>query len=302
MHVDIVVVSYNTRDLLRQCLASISSTVHDPEVHTFVVDNQSADGAPEMVREEFPNVHMDALDRNPGFGAANNIGMAHCDAPYILFLNPDAQLVGDALAKLVDCLERWPKCVAVGPRLEYPDGTFQRSCRYFPNPARNAWSLSGMEGRIGRITQLKNWLPEEEHVDGAVVDMVSGACFLARRSYMDRINGFDENLFMYEEEADVFLPARRRKWEVRYCADATVIHACGGTVENNAELREFSEYHRFHSKYYCFRKHYGDVAAWGTLASDVAVLGASAALNALRRKESPARKRLGIALRAWRDA
>jgi len=303
MSVDVIIVSFNTVDLLRLCLKSVADAQQElAGVRAIVVDNASHDGSPEMVTAEFPDARLIRLSENIGFGPGNNRGLAVATAELALLLNSDAQLTPGALSKLVAYLETHPKCVAVGPRLVFPDGSYQASCRRFPNPVRNFWNLSGLQARLSnRFRGLQNWLSESEHVSGISVDMVSGACFLVRRAYMESIGGFDENLFMYEEETDVFLPARRRGLEVGFCGDAVVIHGKGGSSEQGG-LREFSLFHGCRSKYYCFRKHYGTWAARATFWSDCAVLGLSALIARLRGRQSLAAAKLAIYRRGYRES
>lgn len=299
--VDVVVVSYNCAGLLRECLASIPPEVRGEVVRIFVIDNASADGTPSMVRQYFPQVHLHALDANIGFGAANNVGIRAGAAEFVLLLNPDAVLRPHAPEYLIACLDADPRCVIAGPRLVYPDGRFQPACRRFPTPLRAAWSLAGFEARLPRVASLRNWLNEEEHAVATSVDMVSGACFLARRSYLERVGLFDENLFMYEEETDLMLPAAREGERVRYCPRAEVVHHGGATVASSA-MGAFSERQLFRSKYVVFRKHYGAFAAWHSYAVDRAILGLSALHHRLRKRESNVTQRLARVKRAWAES
>lgn len=303
MGIDIVIVSFNTRDLLRACLDSIRAHGAGlPNLRTIVVDNGSSDGSPDLVRREYEEVCLVPLDRNLGFGAANNRGMQAGSGDYILFLNSDAELTAGALGTLVDFLERRPQCVAVGPRLEYPDGGFQPSCRRFPTLLRGFWNTTGLHRRLPRAFQtLHSWLTEREHVPGARVDMVSGACFLVRRSYIESIGGFDENLFLYEEELDIFLPARRRGYDVCYCPDARVIHHHGAS-SGEFQGSDTSLYHLFRSKYYAFRKHYGRAVAALAFASDYAVFLASIAVNRLRGTPTSAGRYAALCRKGYRGS
>ena len=302
MKTDIVIVNYNTRELLRACLRSIRKHTDPERVRVYVVDNASTDSSPVFIASEYPAVDLVALDHNIGFGAANNRATVLGKAPYILFLNPDAELTEDALDNLEKCLDTRPQCVIAGPRLEYPDGRFQLSCRRFPSPLRAAWSLAGLERRYPRACpRLCNWFTEAEHLSGYHPDMVSGACFLIRREYFERLGGFDEELFMYEEETDLMLPARRLGFEIAYCRDARVVHHGGASVEA-ASLSTFSMRQLYRSKYYCFRKHYGAGVSRRAYYLDCLLLQASAAWNTLRGRDAAARVRLRVVRRAWKES
>ena len=152
----------------------------------------------------------------------------------------------------------------------------------------------------GRGGGMDNWLSEAEHIPGRQVDMVSGCCFLVRRSYLDEVGGFDEGLFLYEEEMDLFLPARRSGRAVCYCGEAEVVHHHGASSGEHGES-EFAAFHMFRSKYYCFRKHYGACLAWSVYACDQGVYGASAWLNRLRGTASPAPRKQALSRRAYQD-
>jgi GT2 family glycosyltransferase len=301
MSVDVIVVSYNTRDLLRACLASVERTASGvPDLRAYVVDNASHDGSPEMVRAEFPAITLISLDQNIGFGPANNRGMRAGNGAYLLFLNSDAELKDDALPLLVDFLDTHPDCVAVGPRLEYPGGRFQLSCRRFPTFLRSIWNTTGMQQRFpNRFRGLHSWLTEAEHTSGARIDMVSGACFLMRRDYLESIGGFDENLFLYEEEMDVMLPARRLGKDVCYCAEARVVHHHGAS-SGEQQASDISLFHLYRSKYYAFRKHYGGFIAWLTFAGDLGMFRLSTVVNRSRGTSSSAQRNAAFCFKGWR--
>lgn len=301
--IDIVIVSFNTAPLLRQCLAAIRAHTRPGQVQVHVADNASADGSPDLVRQEFPEVRLLALDENIGFGAANNIAAADARGKHLLFLNPDAELTPGALDSLAQTIEQHPRAVIAGPRLVGPGGEPQLSCRQFPTPWRAAWSLSGLEARFGRrVPRWRNWLFPEEHDAPRAVDMVSGACFLVRRQYFEAVGGFDPELFLYEEEMDISIPAARTSQEIRYTPAAQVIHR-GGAAVDAAGLAPFAARHMFRSKYRCFRKHYGPAAARRARFLDQLILGAARCRNLLLFRRRPEIAALHKhARRGWRDS
>jgi GT2 family glycosyltransferase len=300
--VDIIIVSFNTRELLRACLESIARHANEASVQTVVVDNGSGDGSVELVTQEFGWVRLVAVGENLGFGAANNRGIACGQGEYLLFLNSDAELTAGAVDALRECLKCSRLNVIAGPNLFFPDGSFQPSCRRFPTLLRNLWGMSGIQARFpGIVAWLDNWLTEPAHLAGARVDMVSGACFMARRDYMQRIGGFDENLFLYEEEIDVMYPARRAGESVVFCPAAKVMHHRGGSTEPGV-MSSFSARHMYRSKYYAFRKHYGRLRARLAFMTDAAILGVSVFHHRLRRKATPASMHLAMCRRGWRES
>jgi len=290
MSVDIVVVSYNTRDILASCLRSIAATCrHSRHIRTIVVDNASTDGSADMVRRVAPRALVLELERNFGFGTANNKGIAAGGAPYILFLNSDAELTPGAVETLEKYLDDRPDCIAVGPRLVHPDGSFHPSCRRFRSVLRNFWNTSGFQVKFPRLfPSLHDWLREDEHVTGRRVPMISGACMMIRRAYLDSIGGFDENVFLYEEEMDIFLPARRRRMKVCFCGEATVIHHHGASTGGTSQLSDTVLLHAYRSKFYVYRKHRGRIRTRLLYWSDRVPFGVSAFLNGMRKRQTPA--------------
>jgi N-acetylglucosaminyl-diphospho-decaprenol L-rhamnosyltransferase len=249
----IVIVSWNVGELLRRCLQSILATELDVEV--VVVDNASIDGSPEMVRAAFPQVRLIANDENRGFTAANNQGLAVAQGRCLLLLNPDTEVVADALATMVRYLEAHPAVGALGPRLLFPDGRQQPSRRRFPTLAT----------ALVESTVIQEWWAENRILrryymadtpDDAVqpVDWVVGACLLVRRDVYEQVGGLDEGFFMYSEELDWCKRIKDAGWEVVYLPTATVIHHEGKSSEQVVPARHI----RFQtSKVRYFRKHHG---------------------------------------------
>lgn len=297
--VDVVIVSFNTRELLRSCLDALIRYAPPIRVQVFVVDNASQDGSAAMVCEAFPSCQVIASPKNLGFGAANNLGIRAGSAPFVLCLNSDAELTPGALAELVHCLESDAQAFIAGPRLLNPDLSFQPSCRRFPNWTRNFAMYAGLTRRFPSVGQT--WLREEEHQVKGAVDMVSGACFLARREYLELMGCFDENLFLFEEELDLMYPASRAGKKILHCPEARVVHHGGASVAGS-QMSAFAERQLFRSKYYVFRKHYGRMYAWWSYASDCFLFGVSQVFARLRGKQGRGAQLLRAARRGWRES
>jgi len=224
--VAVVVVSYNTCALLRECLQSVAaSTVAPREV--YVVDNASTDGSAEMVGAEFPDVALIALGRNLGFAGANNVALHRCRGSHVLLLNPDATLAPDTLARLRATLDAWPGAAAAGPRILNPDGTLQ-SCGY---PFPTLLSEIRQSKRVNRLLSLVAG-PSREPVGVAPdaaseVDWCDGACMLLRREALDAVGLLDEQYFLYSEELDWCFNARRAGWNIVVDPRAVVRHHRG---------------------------------------------------------------------------
>jgi N-acetylglucosaminyl-diphospho-decaprenol L-rhamnosyltransferase len=257
--VTVVVVSWNVRDLLRRCLASLASGRPGPCVEVIVVDNGSGDGSPDMIRAEFPQAQLIANDRNRGFTAANNQGLAAGRGRYLLLLNPDTEVVGDALATMIDSMDEHPQAGALGPQLRYPDGRLQSSRRRFPTLA-TALVESTVVGEWWPNNRLARRYTMADTPDDAIqpVDWVVGACLLVRRQAYDQVGGLDEGFFMYSEELDWCRRIKAAGWQVIYLPTAVVIHHEGKSSEQVVPARHI---YFQSSKVRYFRKHHGAVAA-----------------------------------------
>jgi N-acetylglucosaminyl-diphospho-decaprenol L-rhamnosyltransferase len=291
----VVIVSWNVRDLLQRCLESIrGSEVQQGgqratsanlavqksrlQVETIVVDNGSNDGSVEMVGEHFPDVHLIANEDNRGFSAANNQGIVVAKGRYVLLLNPDTEVVSDALAMLVTFADAHPDVAIVGPQLLNPDGTVQSSRRRLPT----------LLTAVFESTWLEPWAPRHllEHYrvsdrpDDMVqdVDWITGAAMLARREAIEEVGLLDEGFFMYSEELDWCRRFREAGWRVVYLPAAQIIHHVGKSSEQVTAARHI---HFQTSKVRYFRKHQGPLAAgilrWVLLANYVWQLGLEAA-------------------------
>jgi GT2 family glycosyltransferase len=150
------------------------------------------------------------------------------------------------------------------------------------------------------MPSLASWYVEDEHETGPGPDMVSGACFMARRNYLEGIGGFDEQMFLFEEEGDIARPARGMGLEVHYCAEAAVVHDHGGSVQANT-LSDFARFHVYRSKYYACRKHHGPVRARLLYLTDRGIIAFAVLRRKLRRRDpsEPARE-LAFLCRGWR--
>lgn len=236
--VSVVVVSYNTRDLLERCLLSVQA---QPElgVHTIVVDNGSGDGSTELVRERFASVQLHELRENVGFARANNVGFEHCRGDYVLLLNSDAFLEPGALGELLAAAARHPRAGAVGARLHNVDGTLQRSAWPFPRGGRLMLEAVGLHRplrRLGLIEDLGTW----EHDEERCVDFVIGACLLLRMDAVAEVGGFDEAFWLYGEEADLQRRMAARGWEVVFTPAAVATHVGGASSgASRVRLRHF---------------------------------------------------------------
>jgi GT2 family glycosyltransferase len=226
-----VLVNYNAGADLRRALKSIGDECAGQDWEAIVVDNASADGSV-SIAEEFAQARVVRNQQNVGFARGVNQGLAAASAPLVLIMNPDCRLTPGALKALRTELERHDSCAIVGPRILDPDGSVQGNARGDPNM---------LTGLFGRTTLLRRVLPDlpasRRNVigddlppngdAGVVVDWLSGACMLARRDALLKVNGFDERFFLYWEDADLCKRLRAAGYNVRYVPVATAVHRVG---------------------------------------------------------------------------
>ncbi len=256
MDLSIVVVSWNTRELLRRCLASVD--LENPELATevLVVDNGSVDGSPEMVERDFPAVRLIRNPDNRGFAAANNQAIAASAGRYVLLLNSDAVLLPNTAAILARYLDESPTVGMVGGQLLNLDGSFQASFNDFPSLRQELLLMTGLSRWF--LSPTYPSYPVEKSRARRLVDWVGGACLMVRRATVDAIGGLDESYFMYSEEVDWCVRARRAGWSVAYVPEAKTYHGSGASAQRVPERRRAQIYR---SKWLYFRKHRGPVTA-----------------------------------------
>ncbi len=249
----IIIVSWNVKALLQACLASIEAGRGALSLETIVVDSGSSDGSPEMVREQFPRVRLIAREDNVGFPRGNNIGLAAANGRYLLLLNPDTEVVGDALAAMVAFLEAHPDVGVVGGQLLNPDGTVQSSRRRFPTVATAFFESTWLQPMAPKSILRRYYTEDLADEETADVDWVKGACLMTRRAVLEQVGPLDADYFMYSEELDWCKRIKMAGWRVVYLPVAKVVHYEGKSSEQavtarhinfqRAKLRYFRKYH-----------------------------------------------------------
>jgi N-acetylglucosaminyl-diphospho-decaprenol L-rhamnosyltransferase len=261
MDLSVVIVSWNVRPLLERCLASLVECLDPPalQCEITVVDNASTDGSLEAVRRRFPQVHLIAQDTNLGFTGANNIGIAGSRGRHILLLNPDTQVLGAPLARMVAYLDARPDIGALGPRLLFPDGSIQPSRRRFPNLATAFLESTVLQEWFPRNRVLRRYYVQDRRDDEEQdVDWIVGACMLIRRQAWEQVGPLDEGFFMYSEELDWCRRLKTAGWRVVYVPWVSVIHYEG---QSSSQVVPARHIYFQSSKIRYFRKHHGRVAA-----------------------------------------
>lgn len=249
----IIIVNWNVRDLLRDCLLSIERGRGELTLEVIVVDSASSDGSTAMLAAEFPWVTLIACQENVGFPKGNNLGVAKANGRYILLLNPDTAVLGQALTIMWKYVQDHPDVGIVGAQLLNADGSVQSSRRRFPTLATAFFESTWLEplAPAGLLTRYyAQDVPDDQTAD---VDWVTGACMMAPRTAVTAVGGMDEAYFMYSEELDWCRRMKDAGWRVVYLPAAQIIHYEGKSSEQaivarhinfqQAKLRYFRKYH-----------------------------------------------------------
>jgi len=251
----VVIVNYNTRDLLRACLRSVQESEGIPDLELFVVDNASTDGSAEMVASEFPWVQLIVSSVNGGYAYANNLALKRCTGDYLLLLNPDTVLPPLALRRMLDFMDAHPEAGAAGPKLIRQNGSLDLACRRsFPSPEVSLYRMLGLSRlfprsrRFGRynLTYLDPDVPAE-------VDSVVGAFMMVRAEAARQVGLLDESFFMYGEDLDWAFRIKAAGWKVLYNPEVVVLHYKGASSRRNSR-KAIVEFYRAMDVFY--RKHY----------------------------------------------
>ena len=247
----IVILSWNVRELLRKCLASLPWT--DPQVEVIVVDAGSADGSAEVARQEFPGARLIAQPDNLGYTRGNNLGLRAAKGHYLLILNPDTEVVGEALTRMLAYMDSHSQTGLLGPQLVSPDGSVQSTRRRFPTLLTASFESTWLQPLAPRSLLNRYYALDLSDEAISEVDWVMGAALLVRREAYEQVGGFDEGFFMYSEEVDWCRRMKAAGWQVVYFPPARIIHHAGRSSEqvpaathirfNASKVRYFRKYH-----------------------------------------------------------
>ena len=250
----IIIVSWNTRKLLEDCLGSILANPPTWPCEIWVVDNASTDDSCAMLRERFPQVHLVENRENVGFARANNQAIQRCTGKYVLLLNPDTLVASGALQALVDFLDEHPDAGAAGARILNPDGSLQISSHPRPTLSRELWRLFHLDALSPYAAYpLTKWATDQPQE----VEVLMGACLLLRKQALDKVGLLDEDYFIYSEEVDLCYRIQRAGWHIFWVPQAEVAHF-GGQSTQQVPTEMFLNL--YHSKIKYFRKNYGGSA------------------------------------------
>lgn len=264
--VSVVIVSFNTRDVLKECLHSVYRAVGSLDVQVIVVDNASTDGSAAMIEQDFTGVVLIKSKVNLGFGGANNLGFKSACGRYVVLLNSDAFLAKGSLERSVAHMVANPHVGLGGGRLIGRDGSWQPSARMFPTVLSDLIVFSGLAARFPRSRFFghadRTWA---DPMEAAPVDWVPGAYSIIRAETLAAVGFFDPRFFLYYEEVDLCMRLKQRGYSTWYWPDVAVVHI-GGESSRQISSLEMSRtgaqliLWRMRSMLLYYRKHYGPVA------------------------------------------
>jgi GT2 family glycosyltransferase len=257
----IIVVSWNAKSYVQECLASLGQQTLSVPTEIIVVDNASSDGTPEMVRQQFPEAMLIQNSDNLGFAKANNIGIRAANGKYLFLINSDVNVPPECLQTIYDFMERELTVGVVGPRMLAADGRVHRSYMRFPtvwNCLCNALSLDSVfkGSRLFGGVLMTDFDGERT----SEVDVLNGWFLAVRRRAMDRVGLLDENFFMYGEDIDWSYRFHNAGWTRVYFSGASALHY-GGASSASASIRFYIQMHRANLQYW--RKHHSWVGVLG---------------------------------------
>lgn len=250
--ISICIVTYKARDYLRECLRSIEDNTLRVQYEVIVVDNGSQDGTIEFLEEEYPTVGIVRNEVNAGFTRPMNQALKISSGRCLLQLNPDTEVLPDALDKLVAFMDEHPEVGICGPKVLNRDQTLQKSCR---RGESRPWAVLSHFLGLAKLFPDKKIFGEYQltYIDEEEVHQVAGvagSCMLIRRDVIDHIGYLDERFFAYQEDADFCFRARESGWKIYYYPKAQIIHYGGQGGSRVHPYRSIYEWHRSYWLYY----------------------------------------------------
>jgi GT2 family glycosyltransferase len=255
LDLSIIIVNWNTRDLLAQCLQAVFSAAGGVPIEVIVVDNASADGSPELVQRDFPQVRLIQNAANVGFARANNQGITVSQGRYVLLLNSDAFVCEDTLEHMVAFMEAHPAAGLAGCKLLYKDGRLQPSCMAFPSLLTEFFIATWLDRLFPRSRLFGHYrMTYWDFGDVREVDVITGAFMMARAAAIDQVGLLDEGYFMYSEEVDWCYRFKAAGWKVLYSPGAETVHIGEGS---SRKIRADMLIQLYRSRICFFRKTHG---------------------------------------------
>jgi len=256
--VSVIIVSWNTKKCLIDCLNSLEDGQQGYAHEIIVVDNASSDGSLEVVEKEYPHVKLIRNEENLGFAKANNIGIAASSGKYLALVNSDIVVLGDCIRRMVAFMDENSSVGMAGPRVLNADRTLQVSCRHFPSVWNNLCQVLGLNYVFPKSAffsepLMNYWAHDTERK----VDVLSGCFWMVRREALEKIGLLDEDFFIYGEDIDWCKRFQQAGWDVMFYPGAEAIHF-GGASSANVPIRFYIEMQKADLQYW--RKHYGNLS------------------------------------------
>lgn len=252
LEISIIIINWNTKDLLRACLESIYKYPPNVDYEIIVVDNASTDDSPRMVKTDFPQVRLIQNQANLGFAKANNQAIRQSESNFILLLNSDTEVTEGSISGLYQLAQMNAKAAITGPLIRNPNNKIEESCGQIQTPfAILATKLQRLSPRL--LGFMRKWASHRTPSGIEQVGWLTGACMLIRRSALNEVGLFDEKIFMYFEDADLCYRLSKADWLMIVDSSIEVFHHRGGTNANR-QKRSDSAYKS--SMRYFYNKHF----------------------------------------------
>ncbi len=242
MTLSIIIVSYNVKNFLEQCLLSVRRAINTLDAEVIIVDNDSPDQSAILLSRLFPDFRFIVNDSNRGFSKACNQGLSVATGNYILFLNPDTVVPEDAFTSCVAFMDTHHDAGALGVRMINGRGYYlPESKRGLPSPSVSLWKMSGMATRFPRSKVFAGYYLGHLNEDEThIIEVISGAFFFARRSTLELSGGFDERFFMYAEDIDLSIRITKSGFSCYYFPGITILHYKGkSTIMDSDYVKQF---------------------------------------------------------------
>lgn len=256
--ISVIVVSWNAKKYLEQCIQSFLNCPELNAVEIIVVDNASSDGSPEFIKQNYPGVKLICNADNLGFARANNIGIKHSQGKYLFLINSDVVVYPNCIESMVDYMERHPEIGLLGPRIVGTDHKVQRSCMGYPSLWNTFCRAVLLDGIFPHVKLFSGFLMKYwAHDSIKEVDVINGCFWSVRRRAIEEVGLLDEDFFMYAEDIDWCKRFNSAGWKVVYFPLAEALHY-GGASSVNAPIRFYIEMQKANLKFW--GKHYGKLS------------------------------------------
>jgi len=251
MLLSIIIVNWNTRDLLRRCLRSVFEQTKNIDFEVFVVDNASSDQSADMVRREFPRVLLIVSDINLGFGKGNNLALKYAKGEFILFLNPDTKVLDHALEKTISFTCSDKQIGIVGCKIVNTDLSLQPSCRKFPTLMSQVLILLKLHNFFPQCKPLREYhMLDFDYAQIREVDQVMGAFLMTTKTILNKVGAFDERYWILFEEVDLCKKIKLAGYKIIFYPDAQISHEKGASFKQQQALRKQLNFNSSLLKYF----------------------------------------------------